>query len=193
MHRMGVAAATAVAGIVSAASAGLAFDDVDVVSWTGEGANEALLILDWTEGRQLAFGYRWGLLETATGLDMLEAVNAATGRLDRTWVEGLEFEAIFSLGWDADDDGFSPDDPDDWFAEGWFENGFWGYWVATDGTDWDFAPAGLSERVLADGDWDGFAWAPDFDGAAPMVPLVPAPAAWCGLLLLAGRDRRRRA
>lgn len=183
----------AVAGLaMTSAASAIMFDEVDVEAWVGEGENEALMIIDWTDGRQLAFGYRWGLLETATGLDMMEAVSGTIDGLFREWVPGLEEQAIFGLGWDLDGDGFDIADPDDWHEEGWFENGYWGYYTATDGLDWGFAPTGLDQRTLSDGDWDGWSWAPDFVGGPPIVPLVPGPGAAVLLAGLGCRSRRRR-
>ena len=57
--------------LASPASAELDFDDVDIEQWLGTGENEAVVVIDWTEDRQLAFGYRWDILDSATGLDVI--------------------------------------------------------------------------------------------------------------------------
>jgi hypothetical protein len=180
--------AVAALGTVSAAHAGLIFDDVQVELWTGAGEQEALLVIDWQAGRQIAFGYRWSALETPTDRDMLDAIVGATDRLQYVLVPDVTFDAIFGIGWDADDDGLG--DPDDWYEEGWLENGFWGQWASTDGTSWDFAN-GFGFEDLADGDWIGWSWAPEFVSDPPTVPLVPAPPAALALGFLVTARRRR--
>jgi hypothetical protein len=101
--------------------------------------------------------------------------------------------AVFGLGWDADLDGFDKDDPDDWYEEGWFENGYWAQYVSTDGASWSFG-GGIGAHELADGDWIGWSWAPDFEAEPPDVPLIPTPAATTLVLggLLASPKRRRK-
>jgi len=163
------------AGTVQAHS----FEDVDVEFWAGSGTNEALLVLDWKGvGAYLAFGYRWS--GAATGLSMLQAVRSASGgRLYVEWVPGYPQQAVFGLGWDADDDGFSKTDPDDYYQEGWLETSYWSYWLSTNGQAWDYAEEGLVLRNLSDGDWDGWSWVSGSTALQPRVPLAPVPA-WEG-------------
>ena len=54
---------------------------------------------------------------------------------------------------------------------------------------------GPVDRVLSDGDWDGWSWAPDYVGEAPDEPIpapVPGPGAFAllGSMLLVTRRRR---
>jgi hypothetical protein len=170
----------------------LDFDDVLVELWTGDGANEAMLIVDWQNDHTLAFGYRWDDLSSPTDLDLFEAVNGATDRLYREWLDDHDFEIIFGIGWDADADGFAKDDPDDWYEEGWFDNGFWSQWQSADGEAWDWG-GGLGTIDLTHGAWVGWSWAPDFDSTPPDVPLIPAPATWTtfGVMFFAQRRRRK--
>jgi hypothetical protein len=186
------AAAALLALGASRGEAAISFDDVEVELWTGAGERSALMIVDWQEGRTLAFGHRWSALDAPTDFDMLEAVADATERFFRTWVDGMEEEAIFGLGWDADGDGFAPRDPDDWYEEGWFTDGFWSQWVSADGEAWEFGP-GLGLHALEDGAFVGWSWAPDFIADPPDVPLVPAPSGALALLgaILPRRGRRR--
>ncbi|MDY7108309.1 MAG: hypothetical protein SYC29_06695 [Planctomycetota bacterium] len=174
------------------AGAFIEFDDVLIEYWTGSGDNEALLIVDWQNEHMLAFGYRWDVVEEPTDLELLEAVNDASDRFYREWVDGMPEEAVFGIGWDVDLDGFGKTDPDDWYEEGWLENGYWSQWLSTDGENWDWS-GGLGTHDLVHGDWVGWSWAPDFQSTPPDVPLVPAPATPAALAALAlGASRRRR-
>lgn len=74
-----------------------------------------------------------------------------------------------------------------------FGNNFWGYYLSTDGQNWNFSDVGASSRMLTNGDWDGWVWSaqstpPDLPIAAP-EPTSLSLVAISGLLLL----RRRRA
>lgn len=73
-----------------------------------------------------------------------------------------------------------------------FGNNFWGYYLSTDGQNWNFSDVGASSRMLTNGDWDGWVWSaqstpPDLPIAAP-EPGSLSLAALSGILLL----RRRR-
>jgi hypothetical protein len=186
---VGLSAALAFSAPVAAF---IEFDDVLIEYWTGSGENEVLLIIDWQEDRMLAFGYRWDIVDAPTDFDLFEAVNDASDRFYREWVDGMPEQAIFGIGWDADGDGFGKTDPDDWYEEGWLENGYWSQWLSTDGENWDFG-GGLGTHDLVHGDWIGWSWAPDFEATPPDVPLIPAPATLAALAAFAmGAARRRR-
>lgn len=172
--------------------------DVDVEYWTGSGANEALLVVDWNETGNdavgFAFGFRWD--GAATGRDMLNAVNA-TSRFfevaDDNLLAGSGDTIVYGLGYDVDNDGgsfvatasgFNPGDEtgyatdaDDLYNEGWMSAGFWAYNQSTDGLTWGNAGLGITDRILADGDWDGFSFgaAPSWFGGDPTAPIVPEP------------------
>ncbi len=143
-----------------AASAGPVASFSDIVNWTGAGAQEAALVLDWQgespDDNALVWGYRWD--GVASGEDMLRAVVAADDRLfaklSGPTPQGIR---VYGLGYDANNDGqfattsgdtFNgegvtvsgiPDsgspaatsaDPGDWYAEGWF-SGFWHFGSAS--------------------------------------------------------------
>jgi hypothetical protein len=160
------------------------FDDIEF--WVGSGANRAAVVIDWvddsSEPPALAWGYRWDGI--ARGSDMLAAVVAADSRLFAK-LRGVPTspDAIFGLGYDADDDGaFSLDDGTvfddagfafnaeptdgvaavsslDYYVEGWLA-GFWHYGVAEgnpfDGGIWADSKLGMASRVLTDGAWDSW-------------------------------------
>jgi hypothetical protein len=177
--------------VTAYADGAISFDDVVVEYWAGSGDLEAMLIVDWQEDRALAFGYRFSPLDEPTDFDLFEAVNNHSERFYREWVDGMPESAVFGIGWDVDLDGFDKDDPEDWYEEGWFENGYWAQYLSIDGEAWSFG-GGIGTHNLDDGDWVGWSWAPNFESSPPSVPLIPSPAALAVLVggTLIGSRRR---
>lgn len=205
-----------------------------ITDWVGSGSNEAGFIIDWNNGQttqSLIWGYRWN--GTATAEDMLRALAGADIGIYATlgdFGSGLGY-AVFGLGFDLDrngqfgvtpaltfvngvatidvsqvDSSRQATDPGDYYTENW-DTGYWSYWLSTDGSDWNFAPVGISSEVLTNGDWDAFSFAPDFNASPPhpainppSVSAAPAPPAivlLCpggpALLVLTRRRRRQEA
>ena len=156
--------------IVPSSARAYTFDDVEVTYWTGaepgDGVHEALMVVDWQApgADSLVFGYRW--TGDATGADMLGAIDSADPRFYFEWHSKYS-GAVYGIGWDADGDGFEKTDPDDYYAEGWTQNGSWRYWLGADGEDWTYSSTGAAGRTLGDGGWDGWSWAPGFIPSAP--------------------------
>lgn len=184
----------------------------EVPFWVGSGSQQAVLILDWEDGkhlqgdtapaeRSIAWGFRWD--GSKTGIEMLHAIDAADPRLH------LEFKTFEGFGeylsaayYDLDGDGgISFDgtvtDSGDHFRDDF--DGYWRYFVkdATDGNSpaWsqgDEAQVGASTRMLANGSWDAwvytdYAYYPDPGPVPPSaVAAVPEPSAvWTLTLALA--------
>ncbi len=182
-------AVAALSGGAGCASAQM-FDFSNVQNWTGTGSNEAAMVIDWQDGKQpksLAWGYRWD--GTATGLQMIQAIDAADLRLQFFFAYGGEF--IYSIGYDLNNNGgtFTPgtpgdetgsaSDPDDHYAEGVFSK-FWGYEITTGspyggGGTWSDSPAGANDRQLVNGSWDG--WSLSYDEQNFSIPLPGLPTA----------------
>lgn len=170
----------------------------DLEFWVGTGPNRAALVIDWDDaGAQppLAWGFRWS--GTATGESMFRSVVSADVRLyARMGTPGPFGPPLFGIGYDRNGDGFglsdgtvftqgvavtapsdgvTSSDPGDSYNEGW-NTGFWAYFGSQGspyvGGVWQSASLGFSDRVLADGDWDGFSFAPGFVGPAPDVPMA---------------------
>src|SRR5690349_17443396 len=81
----------------------------DVSYWVGSGANQAVLIIDWQDGKNapgqstgqaLAWGYRWPVGQTRTGLQMLLDIAAADSRLVIDTMYSGRF--VFGIGYDLD-------------------------------------------------------------------------------------------
>lgn len=100
---------------------------------------------------------------------------------------------------DAVDSAATSNDPGDSYHEGWFSGGFFSYWgssgiTANDG--WASLQTGASDRVLSDGDWDGFSYVPSFTIVDPpaVVLTIPEPGSAIALLTtgIFALQRRRR-
>ncbi len=190
----------------------------DVVVGSGDG--RALLVLDPNLSDLVAdtafVEYRWDVASQPTVdlEDVLNNVEATSVRLALEWHPNFDSDAegwaLFGLGFDVDGDGldYSPgipqdapggfpgsenggtNDPDDWYFEGWFTNGFWSQWTSDDGEAWA-AAFGIGTVDVGDGEWHGLSWAPNFASSEPTVP-EPASIALMGLAGLALLSRRRR-
>jgi hypothetical protein len=196
--------------LVCTSASAFSFDDIQI--WAGSGSNRAGIVIDWNDGNSpvsLAWGFRWD--GTATGRDMLNAIKAVDSRL----FEAADPEGradIYGIGYDLDNDGFNyvpgdddtgyAADSDDHYNEGWTTAGYWSYFIKPSASaSWGWAMEGLTTRVLTDGGWDGwsFAPAPNWDSGAPDAPvaaIVPEPgsllAMVSGLVSLGGLAYRRR-
>lgn len=217
--RTGIGAAV-VAAFGSVATGGFAFDDVGF--WVGEGANEAALVIDWNgpdggDPVSFAWGFRWD--GAANGQDMLTAVINADSSLYGRFASFGFGDVIIGMGYDLDGDGFAVSDgtdfgptglafagtsdgatavdSDDFYAEGW-NTGFWSYSLGDGnpfgGGAWAGASVGFGDRVLSDGDWDGYRFAPGFVSEDPRLPTAAVPGVGSGVVLVGAFvcARRRR-
>lgn len=196
-----------------AAQAGTLVQNIsDVSYWVGSGENQAVLIIDWQDGKNapgqtageaMAWGYRWSAGQTPTGKDMLEAIAAADTRLE-LYIDYRSFGPIvFGLGYDLDGDGGtftfdtwdeagSASDPNDHFAEGW-ATGFWWYKVGQSSSSslpvWTDAMEGFGTRKLQNNSWEAWVFSNDpdeFDVPAPSVALAAVPEPSAAALLVFG-------
>jgi hypothetical protein len=197
----------------------------DIQFWVGSGANRAALVIDWNDGKSaesLLWGYRWD--GTATGLDMLHAVvDADPALFGNVSPAGPYGVSVYGLGYDLNgsggfgvapsltfdaggwsvgtpDDSRQPADAADHWQEGW-DYGFWGYDIRnSELAPWGFASSGPSDRILTDGTWDGYSFAPGFnftDPSEPAIAPVPEPTVpglfvAAGLVLLGWWSRKSR-
>ncbi len=172
----------------------------DIQFWVGSGSNEAGFVADWNNGEtveSIIWGYRWD--GTATGEDMLRAIAGANvGFFAHLGVFGFG-NAVYGIGFDADQDGVfgvnptldfingiaeTPSttqlngsrmatDPGDYYEENFFDPGFWAYWNSTGSTNnWTSSPVGITDRILNDGDFDGLSFTTvPFPGEEPSEPV----------------------
>jgi hypothetical protein len=156
-----------ITGIVALAFAqpasAFVLDDVKIEWWAGIGPNQVLLIIDFWPGdgeqNSFAFGYRFAAAQI-TGLELLQGVQAAG--------QGFSFDA--SVGYVTDI----------WYVkagQAWHATDAWpdswlSYWQSPDlGQSWEFSPVGAAQRVLVDGDSDGWlAKSGDDETSQPVTP-----------------------
>ncbi|MCA9188134.1 MAG: hypothetical protein R3E01_07805 [Pirellulaceae bacterium] len=162
----------------------------DVTFVVGDGPNVALLALDWYGDAGDDESYVWAYCWTgiASSEDMLRAVAAADPKLFLKFGTDELGNTLFGIGYnrDADDsfgisdftqfdsDGIAvgavgfvpagPTDGDDLYREGWAVNAYWQQGVSHDepfnGGRWEVG-SGLA-RQLTTGDWESWAFSPNF-------------------------------
>jgi hypothetical protein len=177
----------------------------DVQYWVGSGANSAVIILDWQDGKGLpgqtgspplgqavAWGVHWSAGQSFTGYDALLALDAADPRLQLSFKFFSGSPFLFGAYYDLNGDGgsvtFDPtgeqgsaSDPADHFAEGIRINGFWGYLNgATTGGNlpaWQESGSGAKSRLLTDGSWDAWVFSTDLAAFTSPDPVAAVSAA----------------
>lgn len=175
--------------LASVAHADLVIDSasgtsLDVSHSVGSGDLTSYMVIDFgaTGGDSVAFSYSWSGPTTPTSNDMIEAIVAA-GFLSWEYTDYSFGRAVdnFSYGDMSGDASF-----------------FWGLSlgdVVDPGVEWAGSPVGVSDNLLSNNSLEGWynGFNDDFSTIPPALPLVPAPGVMTGLLLAAGRSRRRRA
>jgi hypothetical protein len=129
----------------------------------GTGSKESFFTLDFQDGttdHNYAFGYEYD--GTKTGADFLTALSSGTPLVigSATSSYGVYVTSFAFNGHSQVGSG----------------NGYWAYFVGTNGQDWTYSMLGASDRTLSNGSWDGWSWDPDYrtgSNAAPR-PLTPA-------------------
>jgi len=186
----------------------------DVTYWVGSGTNSAALVIDWNDGTSpvsLAWGFHWDGI--ATGQDMFLAIaGIIQGDLSGTGADphlaltitSFSFgDAVTGIAYTGA--GFSHD------SAGFESGGYWEYYCSggtfdtppdgapnayagslfypgSNGTpDWVSSFTGFGDRILSDGSWDGWSFAPGFvsEPLDQPVAAVPEPSTVCLLVLAA--------
>ncbi|MFQ3578199.1 MAG: PEP-CTERM sorting domain-containing protein [Verrucomicrobiia bacterium] len=195
----------------------------DVTYWVGSGTNESVLVIDWNDGKNpasLVWGYRWDYDtngDAPTGMDMLKDVALDDPRLITALLFADTF--VFGIGYDTDGDGSSftigspgvgtetgsASHPIDRYKEGFFENGYWSYYLyggnitytiydssfnpigvgnynqtgttsyAVASSDWWSSQVGAADRRLVPNSWDVWNWAPNFIPGTIDQPVAAIP------------------
>lgn len=191
------------AAVLAASTSSFAFDFSNIVNWTGTGANQAALVIDFHDGQanqSFAWGYRWD--GTATGEDMVNAIVASDPLLSDTITSYSFGDAIDSITYDGTSFGLGA------HTAGGFNggtNGFWAYYLGSGSSlpTWTSSGAGFGAETLTTSDWNGWSWAADFNMVPPSDPVTAAPqaapepaelipfaAAGLGLILRRRRSKR---
>lgn len=203
---------------LAASSSASAFGLDDIEYWFGSGSNRAGFVVQWSmtdsSPRALAWGVRFdGTLNGQTAFERVVQGDARLYALTQQFSFGL---AILGIGYDLDGGGVSgtgftvtqplpggadtafANDPNDRWKSGW-NTGFWSLQNASGATPqtWSSSPVGISALNLADSDWIGLAFAPNFasqtiDGieAAPVPEPTTLAAVAVGLGLMLRRRRK---
>jgi hypothetical protein len=96
---------------------------------------------------------------------------------------GAFVDGRYEVGRDSPNDGRVATDPDDSYTEGWWQ-GYWSYYLAGTGgilpledgsaDAWSYSGTGITNRILSDGDWDGWSFV-SFTTALDPDPYPSAP------------------
>lgn len=169
----------------------------DIRFWAGSGSNRAAVVIDFNDGqspRSYVWGYRWN--GAADGEDALRAIVQADPLLDAI-IDQFSFGASLNTAFylPLSGGGYRHSRAQDFGPAGLY----WSYWTATQTNPaWSFSNFGMSDRVLNDGDVDGWAMSDsNFNGLPPTTPVaaVPEPATLAamgfGLAAILGRRRNR--
>ena len=182
----------------------------NIVNWTGTGANQAALVVDFHDGtskQSFVWGYRWD--GAATGLNMLTAISSLT-TMGLT-VDNPSYVTLISHA----ESGITHSQD----AYAYPFNYGWSYWIAGGSADiysndspygvigtldpapnggtafpsgWTASPSGNSTRYLANGSWDAYSfgtfdtsnnWAPEVPPGATSYAAIPEPSALPLILL----------
>lgn len=163
------------ASMTSWASALCDVDFSKIQRWVGEGENKAALVIQWNDGkddnRMLVWGYRWKAGESKTGADMVLDIAKADPSLTvcaSTAGYGLY---ITGFGYDINQDGTvcfldnsgnmtyprrgrigggTPIDDEDHWQNGFSTSGYFGYYLGSVGSDYNYSGVGCSNRKLTD-------------------------------------------
>jgi hypothetical protein len=171
------AAALLAAVITEAASAGPIY--VEPIT-AGSGPDSAYVQIEFLTGEAFLFEVFFDGFDVST-FDLLQTLDA---EVDLT-LEYIDFGGfgpfVTGLGWDGQynsGDGSGGED-------------FWHFYIRDSiALPWEFAPVGVSDRIVHDGSWDAFVFGrPDLP--IELIP-VPAPPAGAIMLALALRPARRR-
>jgi hypothetical protein len=145
----------------------------------GTGSAESFLVLDFEDGLvndNYAFGYFYdpNAATPVTGYDMVEGLANANLGLTAPTTDYSFGEAIDNFSYNGQSMG------------GFQSNGYWSYYLSSDGENWQSSGVGMSDRDLTNGSYDGWAWDAGTD-PLPVTPLAGSavPEAGAGWLCLA--------
>lgn len=182
--------------IASAPLASLAVSFSDIQFWAGTGTNQAAVVIDFNDGQSpmsYVWGYRWTGI--ATGEQAFRAIVEADPHLIST-IDVFSFGAsINSIAYlPLSTGGYRHSQTQDFGPAGLY----WSYWSSTENNaSWSFSSTGMTQRLLQNGDVDGWAFSnPNYNAPPPTNPVaaVPEPSSLLsvGIALALTRARRPR-
>ncbi|MGL4411958.1 MAG: hypothetical protein ACRCTF_07545 [Bacteroidales bacterium] len=177
-------------GILENSRTDLSFSMDDIENWTGSGANQAAIVLQWSDEKEpdaMVWGYRWD--GEANGEEMILAIAKADPRLFIITNNGQWGLTIGGFGYDINKknsitltngeisgepidgmleientnyDNWYTTDTDDHWASGW-NSSYWSYCNRESHTEpFGYGSTGAKDRILENGSWDGFFYCKDF-------------------------------
>lgn len=132
-----------------------------ITQTVGSGSLESFFVVDFQDGtvdHNYAFGYFYD--GAKTGADMISALSSEAG-LGVTYLYSGGVVNGFSFNGHSEA-GFSND-------------GYWSYWLGSDGQHWKSSGVGIKSRTLSNGSWDGWSWAANGANPLPVTPTASAP------------------
>jgi len=111
----------------------------------GSGSNQAILLVDFSDGADYTFDVHFDGTTTGIGLfDVIEAGTTLTTNRQTfgsdVYIDGISFQGHSDSGYGGGDN-------------------WWHYWNKDIGqSDWAFASVGPSSRTVEDGFWDGWVY-----------------------------------
>lgn len=168
-----------VATLLAAAAAGAyTFDEARIEEWVGTGSNSSVIVVDFGSA-SYAFGLNWtDVMNSRLALETIAANTTLQVEIGPKWgmVNGIRYAGHY---WYSNNDEY---DPTAWG---------WNYFISNDGQNWDLGQVAATSRILSNGSWDGWVWAPPYPQVAtpPVTPTVPEPTsivALCSMIGFAG-------
>jgi hypothetical protein len=133
----------------------------------GSGDATASILVEFDSGDEFLFEVSFASATPTSGLDLMKVIDAEVAGFDIVLLDfgfGEFVDGISFLG--NDNSGFDP--PDGW----------WHYWTGDpQNGQWTESQVGAGDRLIGDGDWDGWRWgSPDPPSlqAGNQVPLLGA-------------------
>ncbi len=160
-----------IATLVLAGSA-FSFTFNDIKLWSGSGANQAALVIDFSEAGVPAFAWGHRFDGSITGLALAQAIDAADSSLSMTTQDFGSFGIAIT--------GFAYNSPFGNLSRSGFSNGsYLSYWLVDDSSTpsgWASSNVGASSRQINGNDWDGWKWGNgSVTPTANVVAAVPEP------------------
>jgi hypothetical protein len=172
-----VAAISAAAGTSRGQT--LEYEGIQLVGWSGSGVNSAVLVVDFSPGNgvadSFAFGVKFGTTpsDTISGMDLMQAVYNGNPTFDYAATQysfGAYVTEIAYTNPNTNTNYLSPPIPNPTGI-------WWTYWTSGDfGRTWTSPDYGASDRVIQNGDVDGWlaqATGNDYNPSDWIQPVAP--------------------
>ena len=158
MHIRNSSAAVLAALFGASSGADVPFPFADIQFWTGEGTNQAAVVIDWGRNDNSAvraWGYRWN--GDATAADALLAIDKADPRLTMSATSSQYGLSPQSFSYQAETETYEAGS-EDFYGETDMTGTYWSLSSAEAGGEMGLAPVGASSLALVPGGRLGMKW-----------------------------------